>query len=73
MQMALDVNTELYPCAIGDDLNICLVSTVALDGSKDDPKSWREVADGKPTLADQYDYVCRGKVYRFDEGSGNDM
>lgn len=35
---------------------------------------WRDVASGdKRTLADEYDYVCYGKIYRFDEGAGDDM
>ncbi|KAJ5246321.1 RNA polymerase Rpb8 [Penicillium chermesinum] len=47
----LDVNSELYPCAVGD---------------------WREVSMGEQTLANDYDYVCHGKVYRFEEGQTKD-
>lgn len=34
--------------------------------------SWRDVGrpDAPPTLADLFDYVCRGKIYRFEEGAG---
>ena len=43
------------------------------DGSgKDDSKLWRDVARGRPTLADMYTYVCYGKVYRFEESENVD-
>ncbi|KAI9928360.1 hypothetical protein ASPWEDRAFT_441433 [Aspergillus wentii DTO 134E9] len=67
----LDVNTELYPCAVGENVNLALASTLSLDG-KDDPAaktSWRDVGMGEQTLANDYDYVCHGKVYRFEEGA----
>jgi len=31
--------------------------------------AWRDVAKGEPTLADHYEYVCHGKIYRFEEGA----
>ncbi|KAJ5159908.1 RNA polymerase Rpb8 [Penicillium canariense] len=67
----LDVNTELYPCAKGDSLSLALASTLSLDGKEDSRTSWREVSDGEPTLANDYDYVCHGKVYRFQEAPFN--
>jgi len=49
------------------------VSTLNLDGSKDDEKgSWRENR-GEQTLADLWDYVCYGKVYRFEEGADGEV
>ncbi len=71
--MTLDVNTELYPCSIGDTVHMVLASTLALDGSKDDEKGWRETQRGEASLADMYDYVCHGKIYRFEEGEGDNM
>lgn len=67
----LDVNTELYPCNVGETLSMCLASTLALDGKGDTVAAasragWKDVGMG---LADEYDYVCHGKVYRFEEGS----
>src|SRR4051794_7884703 len=66
--MTLDINTELYPCSIGDQLNCVIATTLALDGSKED-KGWRDVGrngpGGETTLADMFDYVCHGKVYKF--------
>ncbi|MCJ1312221.1 DNA-directed RNA polymerases I, II, and III subunit RPABC3 [Agyrium rufum] len=69
----LDVNTELYPITEGDRLHITLASTLSLDGSNDHGKEWREVGRGGQTLADFYDYVCHGKIYRFDEAEGNNI
>lgn len=69
--MTLDVNTELYPCGTNDTLHLVLVTTLNLDGSGDDKsgRAWRDPGrSGESTLADMYDYVCRGKIYKFDEG-----
>jgi len=71
--LSLDIHTELFPFASGDQFQLTMASTLALDGSKDDGKSWREVSKGESTLADHYDYVCYGKVYKFEEGQGESM
>ncbi|KAI9836671.1 MAG: hypothetical protein M1819_001307 [Sarea resinae] len=67
----LDVNTELYPCAVNDQMQLVLASTLSLDGTKDDGKGWREAARGESSLADDFDYVCHGKIYRFEEGDND--
>lgn len=73
----LDINTDLYPCAIGESLHMVLASTLSLDGSKDDDKGWRDVArsghGGEATLADLFDYVCHGKIYKFEDGDDGNM
>jgi DNA-directed RNA polymerase I, II, and III subunit RPABC3 len=70
----LDVNTELYSCAVGESLSMVLASTLSLDGNDENGPGagrggWRDVGMGEQTLANDYDYVCHGKVYRFEEGS----
>jgi len=71
--MTLDINTELYPIATGDNVQLLLASTLNLDGTKDE-KGWRDGASrGEATLADMWDYVCYGKVYRLEEGEGENM
>lgn len=72
-EFTLDVNTELYPCTVGERLSLVIASTLSLDGTKDDSKGWRGVGRGEQTLADDYDYVCHGKVYRFEEGDDENM
>ena len=71
--LTLDVNSELFPCSQGDRLQLLLASTLALDGSKDDGKGWRDVGKGEASVADDYDYVCHGKIYRFEEGDADNM
>lgn len=72
LTFTLDVNSELYPCAVGESLSLALASTLSLDGKEDTRNSWREVSMGEQTLANDYDYVCHGKVYRFEEGATKD-
>jgi DNA-directed RNA polymerases I, II, and III subunit RPABC3 len=79
--LTLDINTELYPLSVGESFDLCIASTLNLDGSKDtDHRGFRDVSRSGPgaigtdqTLADSYDYVMFGKVYRFDEGEGENM
>ena len=71
--LMLDVNTELFPLSETDRVKVALALTLNLDGSKDDTKGWREVGMGEQTLANEYDYVCHGKIYRFEEGQGDNM
>ena len=69
----LDVNTELYPIEMDERLTMALALSLNLDGSKDDSKGWRNVGRGEATLADEYEYVMHGKIYRFEEGEGQNM
>ncbi|KAI0508655.1 DNA-directed RNA polymerases and 3 polypeptide [Xylaria bambusicola] len=67
-QMTLDVNIELFPVLIGENLQVVLATTLALDGNREnEERGWRDVR-GESTLADMYDYVCHGKIYRFEDG-----
>ncbi|KAI0003157.1 DNA-directed RNA polymerases and 3 polypeptide [Xylariaceae sp. FL0662B] len=74
-QMKLDVNTELFPCLVGETLQVVLATSLALDGGRGDGdegganggKGWKDVR-GESTLADMYDYVCHGKIYKFEDG-----
>lgn len=70
--LTLDINHELYPITTGETLKIVLANTLNLDGTKDE-KGWRGQQRGESTLADMYDYVCHGKVYRFEEGEKDDL
>jgi DNA-directed RNA polymerase I, II, and III subunit RPABC3 len=72
--LSLDINHEIYPCAVGETLQVVLASTLNLDGTKEDvSKGWREKGAEENSLADMFDYVCWGKVYRFEEGEGENM
>ncbi|PGH19563.1 hypothetical protein AJ80_03899 [Polytolypa hystricis UAMH7299] len=68
----LDVNSEIYPCSTGESISLALASTLSLDGKDENAGgkgAWRDVGMGEQTLANEFDYVCHGKVYRFEEGS----
>ncbi len=68
--MTLDINTELFPCDRGEQLHCVLATTLNPDGSRDDDKGWRDATKfgGESTLADMFDYVCHGKIYKFEDG-----
>lgn len=70
--MTLDINSEIYPLVVGESIHMVLATSLALDGSKDDGRGWRDVGrsghGGEATLADMFDYVCHGKIYKFEDG-----
>lgn len=69
--LALDANVELFPCQATEGINVVLATSLALDGSKEDEKGWRDTGKGpsaEASLADMFDYVCHGKIYKFEEG-----
>ncbi|OCK94468.1 DNA-directed RNA polymerase core subunit RPB8 [Cenococcum geophilum 1.58] len=71
--MTLDINHELYPITTGENIQMVLASTLNLDGTKPE-KGWKDLSrSSESTLADMYDYVCYGKVYRFEEGDGDNI
>ena len=71
IDLTLDVNTELFLVVSGDNVHMLIARTLSLDN--DDSKDWRGVSRGEPLLEDHYEYVCNGKVYRFEEGDGGNM
>jgi DNA-directed RNA polymerases I, II, and III subunit RPABC3 len=71
VKLLLDVNIELWEVNEGDQIILSLALSLNLDGSKDDGKGWRDIGRGDTTMADEYDYVCYGRIYRFEEGEGS--
>lgn len=68
-KLELDINTELLNISPDENIEVCVASTLSLDGSNDEERGWRDVGKaGTQTLADSYDYVCHGKVYKFEDG-----
>ncbi|KAF1919830.1 hypothetical protein BDU57DRAFT_442397 [Ampelomyces quisqualis] len=73
LTFTLDINHELFPCAVGESINLVLATTLALDGTTKEgaETSWRTVSrQGAATLADLFDYVCYGKNYKFEDADG---
>jgi len=70
-----DINHDLYPVDVGDTIEIQLTTTLSLDGTSDLEKAklgWKDVDEGG-TLADGWDYVVYGKVYRFEESGAESV
>ncbi len=70
-KMALDINKELFPCRVGETFHTVLATSLALDGSKDDEKRLagrdQDRREQGATLADMFEYVCYGKIYKFED------
>ncbi|TPX36753.1 hypothetical protein SmJEL517_g01251 [Synchytrium microbalum] len=71
MEMTLDVHSELYPMQLGEIYSMRLTSSIerelihARRDAAQAAQPWRDGAKG--TIADDYDYVMHGKIYKHDE------
>jgi DNA-directed RNA polymerase I, II, and III subunit RPABC3 len=65
--LLLDINFELFPLKIREKFTLALSSTLNLDGTPDDGTFDQS---GRETLADRYDYVMYGRVYKYEESNG---
>ncbi len=77
MELTLDVNSEVYPMGAAEKFTLLLAASLLLPGAgagSAEKEAWRLVGapgKGNATLADEYDYVMHGKVYKYDDaGSG---
>ncbi|CAA0816493.1 DNA-directed RNA polymerases II- IV and V subunit 8B [Striga hermonthica] len=64
MLVNLDVNTEIYPMHVGEKFMMVVASTLNLDGT---PDSGYYAPGNMKSLADKFDYVMQGKLYRISE------
>ena len=76
MELTLDLNNELYPLDIGEKFSLVLATSLSLttavgNDTSGAQESWREKVGGVRTLADDYEYVMYGKVYKYDKGQGS--
>lgn len=71
IKITFDINSDLYPVKKDDVLTITLASSLSLDEDEDiktaTTESWRPPKAGDKSLADDYDYVMYGTVYKFEE------
>lgn len=73
VKITLDINSELFPVKDTDSLTITLASLLGNELSLFTSNgSWRPPKRGDKSLADDYDYVMYGTVYKFEESAGND-
>lgn len=68
MDLILDVNTQLYPVNLGDKFRLLLTTSLKEDGMPDDGDFLS--TDQGPSLADAFEYVMYGKVYRIEGNDG---
>ncbi|KAE8770063.1 UPF0235 protein [Hordeum vulgare] len=68
MYMQLDIATDVYPMHMGDKFTMVLAPTLNLDGT---PDTGYYTQAGRKTLADKYDYVMHGKLYKISEDGGS--
>lgn len=71
-KITLDINSELFPISKNESLTVSLSKTLSLDNDEDMEDSsinasWRPSKLAGNSLADQYDYVMHGTVYKFEE------
>lgn len=73
IKIVLDINSELFPVKNNDSLTITLASSLGNEASMITSNgSWRPPKRGDRSLADDYDYVMYGTVYKFEESQDND-
>lgn len=73
IKITLDINSELFPVKKQDSLTITLASSLGNESSMlTSNGSWRPPKNNDRSLADDYDYVMYGTVYKFEENSGDD-
>ena len=70
MDVLLDVNIDIYPLSKKEKFTLALASTLSLDGAPDDGTFDQS---RRKSLADKYEYVMYGKVYKYSdtESSGS--
>ena len=66
MDMILDVNTQLYPMEREERFTCAIARTLNEDGQADDGL-YNPIK--RASLADKFDYVMYGKVYRCEDDS----
>ncbi|KAI5962210.1 RPB8 [Candida pseudojiufengensis] len=72
INITLDINSELFPVKENDSLTITLASSLGNESSMITSNgSWRPPKPDDRSLADDYDYVMYGTVYKFEESSEN--
>eukprot|EP00043_Microstomoeca_roanoka_P001922 m.35401 g.35401 ORF g.35401 m.35401 type:complete len:144 (+) comp11133_c0_seq3:230-661(+) len=66
-ELMLDINTQLYPMALGEQFTLCLARTLDNDAA---PSTGQYVQNRESSLADSFDYVMHGTIYRVEEKEG---
>lgn len=73
LHLTLDINSELFPVTKGATVSVALARSLSLDSELPAGTGYRQAKPGERSLADDYDYVMYGTVYKFEESSGDKM
>ncbi|KAF8321314.1 RNA polymerase [Clavulina sp. PMI_390] len=77
MHLALDYNTELYPLTVNARFTLTLATSLSRSGEADDSSDsrnvWRPDNKGRAGIEADYDYVMYGRVYKFDDGTAENV
>lgn len=65
--LTLDINHDLFPVKTGESLTVALASQLS-DTPTNSASGWRPPKPDEHSLADDYDYVMYGTIYKFTEG-----
>lgn len=73
MNLVLDINCELFPLSKGQKVNFILTKNIKVDGSATTSAAASYSPIDGPSLADKFEYVTYGQVYKLDEIPGGKM
>eukprot|EP01089_Gocevia_fonbrunei_P003482 TRINITY_DN13463_c0_g1_i1.p1 TRINITY_DN13463_c0_g1~~TRINITY_DN13463_c0_g1_i1.p1 ORF type:complete len:155 (+),score=34.75 TRINITY_DN13463_c0_g1_i1:72-536(+) len=65
MKLILDVNTDIYPVEINDKFTVAISDSLVAEGAPDEFDQTNQ-----PSLADKFEYVMYGKVFKYVEDKG---
>lgn len=65
MDMVLDVNIDIYPVEVGDQLKVALSQSLVRGGNPTPATYEATILSGRSNLLDEYEYVMHGKVFKF--------
>jgi DNA-directed RNA polymerase I, II, and III subunit RPABC3 len=68
MELSLDINCELFPLKLHDKVSLLVAKSLSLDeasGAATGAAGYKMQSTG-PSLADKFDYVMHGKVYKLE-------
>lgn len=68
LSLLLDINVELFPVRLKERISVALTRSISMDGN-DEGSAGGYRADSGPSLADKYDYVMYGRVFKFEDTS----
>lgn len=73
MNLVLDVNCELFPLVKGQKVNFILTKNIKTDGSTASSSTASYNPNEGASLADKFEYICYGQVYKLEEIPGGKM